>query len=53
MPIDRYEVNDTLTALANGRLDDNSLNDLTHVIADAIDAGSYCSTCGGPCQDES
>ena len=41
MTIDRYDVNDALTALAGGRLDDDSLNELTHVVADAIDAGSF------------
>lgn len=39
--IDRYAVNDTLTALANDAgvsLADGVLNDLTHTVADAIDA---------------
>lgn len=35
--IDRYAVNDALSALAGGRLSDDDLNDLTHTVADAID----------------
>lgn len=37
--IDRYLVNDALTTLAGGRLSDDDLNELTHTVADAIDAG--------------
>lgn len=49
--IDRYDVNDALTILAGGRLSDDDLNDLTHLVSDAIDAGSYCEKCSGPCQE--
>lgn len=39
MIVDRYAVNDMLTALAEGRLSDDDLNELTHFVADAIEAG--------------
>ncbi len=35
----RYEINDALTALAmqaNVELDENTLNELTHLVADAL-----------------
>lgn len=41
MAIDRYRVNDALAALASDEgkvIDDDTLNDLTHQVADAIDA---------------
>ncbi len=40
--IDRYRVNDVLTALANEcgvDLDDDALNELTHHVADVLEAG--------------
>jgi len=42
MTIDRYAVNDALSTLAeqlNSKLDDATLDDLTHRVADALDAG--------------
>jgi hypothetical protein len=45
MTIDRYRINDALTNLANefeSELDDNTLNELTHHVANVIEAG----TCG-------
>lgn len=39
--VDRYQVNDTLSALAASLgifLDDDTLNDLTHHVADVLDA---------------
>jgi hypothetical protein len=41
MTVDRYRVNDVLTALAyecGVTLDDDVLNDLTHTVADVLDA---------------
>lgn len=40
MAVDRYKVNDVLTALSNDvgvPLDDATLNELTHTVADALD----------------
>lgn len=48
MSVDRYRVNDALGALANEfgiELDDDTLNELTHHVADVLETATD-STCG-------
>ncbi len=43
MTTDRYQVNDALAALASSNgvtLDDDVLDDLTHLVADALDSAT-------------
>ena len=39
--VDRYRVNDALSALGCSLFPDEDLNELTHLVADAIDAGGF------------